>query len=163
MGVAPKGPEALLWRESEEELGQLDVVWVGHRVGDDPYAPTTRHREPLKRLPGWRCRAPLIAGDRRLRRTRPPRKGALREAGAKTQLAHERVWGIHVGYDTSSGIDPSIVAVVRGQLKIVAFYDELSSCGRGAGPGARAAASAAGLCRWSAGDTEARAQGAAGP
>lgn len=95
VGVAPQGPEALLRREPEQKLGELDIVRLGHRFGADPQPLPARRREPLERLPGGRRDAALVAGDRRLRRAGPPREGALGEPGGKPQLAHERVGGLH--------------------------------------------------------------------
>ena len=106
MGVAPKSPQTLLWGEPEECLRQLDVVRVGYRLGADPHSLATSRRKPLERLPGGRRRAPLVAGHGGLRRAGAVGESALGETSAKAQLAHKHVWGIHIQYDTSSGIKP---------------------------------------------------------
>jgi hypothetical protein len=89
-GVSPKCAKALLGRSFEEKLRKLDIVWIGHSFGADSQALSARSCEALKRFPGRRCCATLVASDCRLRRACPPREGTLGESGGKTQLAHER-------------------------------------------------------------------------
>jgi hypothetical protein len=95
-GIALEGPEALRRREPEEQAGKLDIVWIGHRFGTDPYPLSACPGKPLERLPGGRRDAALVTGDSRLRGAGPAGEGALGETGGDAQLAHERMGGLHV-------------------------------------------------------------------